>query len=57
MVSHSFHTSHELLILMIRVTDVSFAIESFVTYDKRVDNVRFKENFPTSKTLVIFLSK
>ena len=34
MVSHSSHTNHEFLVLVIRVTNVSFAIESFVTYEK-----------------------
>ena len=34
MVSHSSPTNHELLILVIRVTNVSFAIERFVTYEK-----------------------
>ena len=32
MVPHSSHNNHEFLILVIRVTNVSFA--SFVTYDK-----------------------
>ena len=31
MVSHSSHTNHVFLILVIRVTNVSFAIESFVS--------------------------
>ena len=34
MVSHSFHTHHQFLILIIQVPNVSFAIESFVTYKK-----------------------
>ena len=34
MVSHSSHINHEFLILVIRVTIVSFAIENFVTYEK-----------------------
>ena len=34
MVSHSSLTNHELLILVIRVTNVSFVIESFVTDEK-----------------------
>ena len=34
MVSHSSHTNHEFLTLVIRVTNVSFAIESFATYKK-----------------------
>ena len=34
MVSNSSHTNHEFLILVIRVTNVSFGIESFVTYEK-----------------------
>ena len=44
MVSHSSHTNHEFLILVIRVTNVSFAIQRFVTYKK----------FSTSKILVGF---
>ena len=34
LVSHSSYTNHKFLILVIRVTSVSFAIESFVTYEK-----------------------
>ena len=34
MMSHSSHANHEFLILVIRVTNVSYAIESFVTYEK-----------------------
>ena len=34
MVSRSSHTSHEFLILVIRVTNDSFAIKGFVTYEK-----------------------
>ena len=34
MVSHSSNTNHEFLILAIQVTNVSLAIESFVTYEK-----------------------
>ena len=34
MVFHSSHTNHEFLILVIRVTNVSLAIESFATYEK-----------------------
>ena len=34
MVSHSSHTNHEFLILVIRVANVSFAIGNFVTYEK-----------------------
>ena len=34
MVSHSSHTIHEFLALVIRATNVSFAIESFATYEK-----------------------
>ena len=56
MVSHSCHTNHEYLTLVIRVTNFSFAIESFVNYEKRVDNdVTYEENFPTSKILVSFV--
>ena len=36
MMPHSFHTNHGLLILAIRVTNVSFAIENFVTYGKKL---------------------
>ena len=32
MVSHGSHTNHEFLILVIQVTSVSSAIESFVTF-------------------------
>ena len=46
MVSHSSHTNHE---FSIWVTNVSFAIESFVTYDKVLIMMSVdKENFPTS---------
>ena len=34
MVSHGSHTNHEFLLLVIRVTNVSFAIERFVTFEK-----------------------
>ena len=34
MVSHSSHPNHEFLILVMRVTNVSSAIESFDTYKK-----------------------
>ena len=34
MVSNSSHTNHYFLTLVIRVTSVSFAIESFATYEK-----------------------
>ena len=36
MVSHSSHTKHEFLTLVIGVINVSFAIESFVTYEKEL---------------------
>ena len=36
MMPHSFNTNHEFLILPIRITNVSFAIESFVTYEKKL---------------------
>ena len=49
MVSHSSHTNHEFLILVIQITNVSFAIDSFVDND-----VAYKEKFPTSKILVVF---
>ena len=45
MASHSRHTKHEFLILVIQVTNVSSIIESFVTFC----------NFPISKILVSFL--
>ena len=45
MVSHSSHTNHEFLMLVIQVTNVSSAIESFVTF----------QNFPISKILVSLL--
>ena len=47
MMSHSSHTNHVFLILVIGVTNVSFAIESFVTYKKVLS--------PTSEILVSFL--
>ena len=34
MVSHSPHANHESLILVVRVTNVSFGIEGFATYEK-----------------------
>ena len=50
MVSHSPHTNHEFLILVIPVTNVTFTIR------KRVDNdVTYEENFPTPKIFVSFL--
>ena len=45
MVSHSSHTDHEFLILVTQVINVTFAIESFVTF----------QQFPVSKILVSFL--
>ena len=55
MVSHSSHTNHEFLNLVIRATNVSFAIES-CHLRKRLDNdVTYEENFHTSKILVSFL--
>ena len=44
MVSHSCHTNHDVVILVIRVTNVNFAIENF------------EENCPASKILVGFFS-
>ena len=44
MVSHSSHTNHEFLILVIRVTNVTFAM--FGHLRKSADNVTYKENFP-----------
>ena len=41
--------------LVIRVTNVSFVIESFITYEKVIYNVIYEENFPTSKILVSFI--
>ena len=52
MVSQSSHTNHEFLILVTRVTNVNFARES-CHLPKRVDNVIYEENFPTSKILVV----
>ena len=54
MVSHSSHTNHEFLILVIPVTNVSLTIESFVTYEKVLIMMLHKENFPTSKIVVVF---
>ena len=34
MVSHSSHTNHEFLMLVVQFTNVSFAIENFVIYEK-----------------------
>ena len=34
MVSHCSHTNHEFLLLVMQVTNVSFAKESFITYEK-----------------------
>ena len=42
MVSHSCHTNHDVVILVIRVTNVNFAMENF------------EENCPASKILVGF---
>ena len=51
--SRSCHTHHEHLILVIRVTNASFAIESHLR--KSVDNdITYEENFPASKILVSF---
>ena len=44
MVSHSSHTNHEFLILVIRVTNVTFAM--FGHLRKSADNVTYKESFP-----------
>ena len=54
MVSHSSHTNHEFLILVIPVTNVSLTIESFVTYEKVLIMMLHKENFPTSKIVIVF---
>ena len=55
MVSHSSHTSHEILTLVIRVTNVSFE-RKFCHLRKRVDNdLTFEENFPSFKILVSFI--
>ena len=45
MVSRSSHTNHEFLILVVQITNVSSAIDSFVTF----------WNFPLSKILESFL--
>ena len=48
--SHSSHTSHEFLILVIRVTNVSFRDRKFCHLRKSADNnVTYEENFPTPK--------
>ena len=50
MLSHSSHTNHEFLILVIRVINVRFAIESFITSGKALIMMsHMEENFPTSK--------
>ena len=54
MVSRSSHTSHEYFLLVVRVTKVSFAIES-LSLTKNVGNATFEDNFHTSKILVNFL--
>ena len=43
--SHSSRTNHDVLILVIQVTNVSFAIESFVTYEKRLIMLHIKRIF------------
>ena len=56
MVSHSSHTNHEILTLVTQVTNLSFAIESFVTYEKRlIMMLHTKRIFPSSKILVSFI--
>ena len=56
MVSHSSHTNHEILTLVTQVTNLSFAIESFVTYEKRlIMMLHMKRIFPSSKILVSFI--
>ena len=42
--SHSSRTNH-VLILVIQVTNVSFATESFVTYEKRLIMLHIKRIF------------
>ena len=51
---NSSHTNHEFLILVIPVTNVSLTIESFVTYEKVLIMMLHKENFPTSKIVIVF---
>ena len=53
MVSHNCHANHEFLTLVTWVTNVSFAIESFVSYE--IVLIMMLQNFPTSKILVSFL--
>ena len=53
MVSHGSHTNHEFLILVIRVPNVSLAVESFVTCEKVL--IMMLRNLPTFKMLVSFL--
>ena len=52
MVSHNCHANHEFLTLVTWVTNVSFAIESFVSYE--IVLIMMLQNFPTSKILVSF---
>ena len=54
MVSHGSHTNHEFLILVIRVPNVSLAVESFVTCEKVL--IMMLRNLPTFKMLVSFYS-
>ena len=56
MVSHSSHNNHVFLILVVQVTNVSFAIESFATYEKVLIMMLHMKRISTSKTLVILVS-
>ena len=56
MVSQSSHTNHEFLTVVIRVTYFSFAIESFVTYEKGlIMMLHMNRIFRTPKIFVRFL--
>ena len=56
MLSHSSHTNHEFLILVIRVINVGFCHSKFCHLQKRVDNdVTYKRELSTSKILGSFL--
>ena len=55
MVSHSSHTRHGFLILVIRVTNIRISIETFVTYEKGLIMLHMKRIFQFFTILVIFL--
>ena len=57
MVFLSSHINHEFLILVMQVTNVSFAIKHFFHLRKSVDNnVTYEEYFHTPKILVSFFT-